>query len=77
MELIPGQTLKFQYEANAELDFNLHYHHGKDVTMPMSGKYSNYSNTYVATQKNDFCLMWQNKSGGPVKLQTTYQIIVP
>jgi hypothetical protein len=44
------------------------------VTYPLKGKYSNYSNIYVATQKNDFCLMWQNKTGEPVKLQTTYSV---
>jgi hypothetical protein len=72
--LSEGQTLKFSYEANAVLEFNLHFHHGKDVTYPLKGKYSIYSNTYLATQKNDFCLMWENKTGGIVKLQTTYRI---
>lgn len=74
MPLSAGQTLTFNYEANAELEFNLHFHHGKAVTYPLKGKYSNYSNIYVATQKNDFCLMWQNKTGEPVKLQTTYSV---
>jgi hypothetical protein len=54
MELTAGQTLKFQYDANAELEFNVHYHHGKQVTTPIGRKYSNYSSAYVATQKNDF-----------------------
>jgi hypothetical protein len=74
MALEVGQTLKFSYEANAELEFNLHFHHGKDVTYPLKGKYSNYSNAYNATEKNDFCLMWQNKSAAPVKLQTTFSV---
>jgi hypothetical protein len=74
MELAVGKTLKFQYEANAELEFNLHFHHGKEVTYPLKGKYSNYSNSYTATQRNDFCLMWQNKTGEPVKLQSTYSV---
>jgi hypothetical protein len=69
-----GQTLTFNYEANAELEFNLHFHHGKDVTYPLNGKYSNYSNTYVATQKNEYCLMWQNKNSVPTKFLTTYRV---
>jgi hypothetical protein len=74
MTLAAGQTLKFSYEANAELEFNLHFHHGNDVTYPLKGKYSIYSNAYVASEKNDFCLMWQNKSAAPVKLNTTFSV---
>lgn len=74
LAMAEGQTLTFRYEANAELDFNLHFHHGKEVTYPLKGKYSNYSNAYVATQKNEFCLMWHNKTGESAKLQTTYSV---
>ena len=74
MQLSVGQKLTFSYQANAELEFNLHFHQGKEVTTPMSGKYSNYSNTYVAEAKNDFCLMWQNKNSAPTKFQSTYRI---
>ncbi len=69
-----GQTLTFQFEANAELDFNLHYHQGNDITYPLKGKYSSYSNTYVAEQKNDFCLMWQNTSDKPASFQVVYRV---
>jgi hypothetical protein len=74
MQLSVGQKLTFSYQANAELEFNLHFHQGKEVTTPLSGKYSNYSNTYAATEKNDFCLMWQNKNSKPTKFQTTFRI---
>jgi hypothetical protein len=74
IDMKPGQTLQYGFEASAELDFNLHYHQGKDVSYPAKGNYSKYSNTYTAQQMNAFCLMWTNKSGAQVTLQTTYQL---
>jgi hypothetical protein len=77
MDMTPGQTLKYRFVASAELDFNLHYHSGNEVTYAVNGKYSNYSNSYEAKAPNGFCLMWENKSSAPIKLQTTYQIETP
>ncbi|MGB8338829.1 MAG: hypothetical protein WCD07_04500 [Burkholderiales bacterium] len=77
VDMTPGQTLRYRFESSAELDFNLHFHQGNDVTYPDKGKYSNYSSSYSAQQTNAFCLMWENQSGAAIKLQSTFQIESP
>jgi hypothetical protein len=77
MDLTPGQNLLYRFEASGELDFNLHFHQGDKVTYLVKEKYSNYASSYEAEQENGFCLMWENSSSEPVKLQIGYQVDTP
>lgn len=74
LDMQAGQSLHYRFESSADLEFNLHFHHGNNVTYPDKGKYSNYSNSYVADQANTFCLMWENTGAAPAKLQSAFRL---
>ena len=66
-----GQEVQWQYEANAPLDFNIHYHVEKSVIYPAKLARTARSNgTLATTVAQDYCWMWLNESDAPVELQT-------
>ena len=62
-KLPAGLKVGWNFQANAPLDFNVHYHVGKEVVFPSKL-------TAVATAKDtlatkidqDYCWMWSNKT---------------
>jgi hypothetical protein len=68
--LEPSSLVQWRFAASAPLNFNVHYHEGRDVKFPAkqdavaesSGRLS------VAVQQ-DSCWMWTNKSAGAVSLE--------
>ncbi len=68
-KLSKGQTVRWSFEAPAALDFNIHYHVGKDVEYPArtKGVAAQQGELKVALDQ-DYCWMWSNKGGAAVKL---------
>ena len=63
MTLEPNQELTYAFKATTDLKFNLHYHEGKNVVFPIKeDKISKHSGTFKPKSKQDYCLMWANKS---------------
>jgi hypothetical protein len=59
MPLAVGDTLVWQFSANAAGDFNVHHHVGKDVLMPIERKAVRADRGELAIDRaNDWCLMW-------------------
>lgn len=59
-ELKTGQTLHFEFEANKEVKFNLHYHQGEKVTYPIEvQKLQSIKQTFKAPIDQTYCLMWE------------------
>lgn len=73
MELKPSQKLVYSFEANGSLDFNIHFHVGDAVEYPVKkDKIKKHNDVFRPTLKQDYCLMWTNKSKAPVILK--YQV---
>jgi hypothetical protein len=72
--LLPGQAVQWHYEAGALLDFNIHYHVGKDVVYPAQVKQAARSSGRLnVTLAQDYCWMWVNKGPAPVSLRARLQ----
>ena len=58
-----GARVKWEFDATAPLDFNIHYHAGKDVVFPAKlSQVSTARDELVAGVTQDFCWMWTNKA---------------
>jgi hypothetical protein len=72
----PDQKLAFSFESSGPLDFNVHYHRGKEVLYPVSEEKITTSKGYYSPEKEDiFCLMWTNPQSEAVDLSFKYKII--
>lgn len=58
-----GTKVQWHFEAAAPMDFNVHYHEGKDVRFPAKeSQVSKSSGALEAAVDQDYCWMWSNKS---------------
>lgn len=73
-KLSKGQTVRWSFEGAAPLDFNIHYHVGKDVEYPAKAKgvAAQQGELKVALDQ-DYCWMWSNKGGAAVGLTVQLQ----
>ncbi len=68
-KLSKGEKVEWQFTASGALDFNIHYHVGKDVTYPEQLKGTDKGNgTLAVPLDQDFCWMWSNKGDKDVTL---------
>jgi len=60
VQLVPGDRLEYRFEAGAPLAFNIHYHEGKTVVMPLSRENTREeSGVYAPHLAQHYCLMWE------------------
>jgi sugar phosphate isomerase/epimerase len=61
---LPAQAkVQWAFEAGARLNFNVHYHQGKEVHYPAKrDRVVRASGTLDAKLEQDYCWMWINKS---------------
>jgi len=65
VHLDAGDRLEFAFEATAPVDFNVHYHEGKTVVMPMSrDKTRADAGVFAPSTAQDYCLMWEAGAAG-------------
>jgi hypothetical protein len=64
-----GNTVTWSFDADGVLDFNIHFHLGKDVRYPslMDGVRGSQGILTVDIAQ-DYCWMWTNKSAAAAKL---------
>lgn len=68
--LTKDQRVVWRFEADAPLDFNIHYHEGVEVTYPARQKnVAIESGELVATVDLPYCWMWTNRQSLPVRLE--------
>jgi len=73
LPLASADRLTFEYSASGALDFNIHFHHGKDVAYPLKiDAAPRGGGAFKAETAEDYCLMWENKSARPVALKYRY-----
>jgi hypothetical protein len=62
-----GDRLEYRFESAGPVDFNLHYHDGGAVVMPVSRESSvEAAGVYVAPAAQDYCVMWEAGAAGAV-----------
>lgn len=67
-----GDELRWRFSASAPLSFDIHYHEGKAVIMPVTlDRVTAESGTFVALVDQDYCLMWE---AGPKGTPVDYRI---
>ncbi len=69
-KLKKGNLIRWQFDSTSPLEFNIHYHEGKNVIFPykMSATKSGVEVLLISLDQ-DYCWMWTNKSKEEVKLE--------
>jgi hypothetical protein len=68
-KLAQGTRVRWAFDADRPLEFNIHYHVGKDVVYPTQhDAVAKTSGELAAPLDQDYCWMWTNKSAGEAKL---------
>jgi hypothetical protein len=68
-KLPAGLAVRWDFEAGAPLDFNVHYHVGKEAVFPVKlPAVAAAKDTLVARVEQDYCWMWSNKSAAAAML---------
>ncbi len=63
-----GQTIAYSWQAEREVDFNIHAHREKSVDYFERHRGSESKGTFESPRKDHFYLMWQNTSPEPVEV---------
>jgi hypothetical protein len=73
-KLKEGDRVEFRFQSTAPVDFNIHYHEGPAVVMPISrDKSREDAGVYVARLAQDYCLMWEAGAAGAL---IDYRILI-
>ena len=68
-KLARADSVVWRFEASGPLNFNIHYHEGKDVRYPeRRDALAGASGRLQVVLDQDYCWMWTNKSGQAVDL---------
>ena len=68
-KLAVGDGVRWSFTAAAPVDFNIHYHVGKEAVFPArQTQVTSGRDTLNVTVAQDYCWMWANKGGAPVSL---------
>lgn len=68
-KLAVGDTIRWNYTAAEPVDFNIHYHVGKEVVFPAKqAQVSTGRDTLRVALAQDYCWMWTNKGTKPASL---------
>jgi hypothetical protein len=67
--IAPGSDVRWQFEASAPLDFNIHYHRGEVVVYPVKLAQRSQAKGRLRVQaREDHCWMWRHKGSAPAAL---------
>lgn len=68
-KLTRADSVAWRFDASGPLNFNIHYHEGKDVRYPeRRDALAGASGRLQVALDQDYCWMWTNKSGQAVDL---------
>ena len=72
--LAPGDRLEFAFESLQPVQFNIHYHEGNSVVMPITRDATvAEAGIFPVTLAQDYCAMWE---AGPAGAQIDYRLRV-
>jgi len=65
VKLEPGDRVDYTFKADAPLQFNIHYHEGSAVIMPVTrDKAMSDAGRFEAIVAQEYCLMWEAGAHG-------------
>jgi hypothetical protein len=68
-KLAVGEGVRWSFTAAAPVDFNIHYHVGKEAVFPArQTQVTSGRDTLNVAVAQDYCWMWTNKGSAPVSL---------
>jgi hypothetical protein len=72
LRLEAGESIRYRFAASVPVDFNIHYHRGKDVFYPVRARAARSTDSvFEAGHADTFCLMWENAGSGEVTVDGT------
>lgn len=72
LRLESGDRAEFAFESTEPVDFNVHYHEGKAVVMPLAReKTRGDAGVFAPPVAQDYCLMWE---AGPAGALLDYRV---
>ena len=67
--MLAGHQLYYSYKSSGNVDFDIHFHDGKQLTTPyIRKKRSSGKDIFVANEHREYCLLWKNNADVPVEL---------
>ena len=67
LTLAAGERIDWRFESDGPVQFNIHYHDGPSVVMPVTRDASTGdSGIFVALIAHDYCAMWEAGARGVV-----------
>jgi len=73
-KLAAPTKVAWEFEASAALNFNVHYHEGKDVRFPAKQDgTAKLQGELKVDHDQDYCWMWTNKGKTPVSLTFSFK----
>jgi hypothetical protein len=67
-----GAAVRWTFDASAPVDFNIHYHVGKDVVFPAKLAQTAWATDVLQVAvAQDYCWMWANNGPRQVELRVT------
>jgi hypothetical protein len=71
-QLRQGEKVQWRFDADAPLNFNVHYHEGKEVRVPAKQDAASKSEGLLDVPSDQhYCWMWSNKSKAAVTARAT------
>ena len=78
LKLEAGERIRYRFRASGDVDFNIHYHRGNDVHYPVrTAAVQTADATFTAPQTDDYCLMWELKVNGAVRIEGSVDRVKP
>lgn len=69
-KLEAGLKIDWRYQSTQALDFNIHFHEGKEVVVPVKHKAkAELQEQFEVKQTQGYCWMWTNKSKEKASLE--------
>jgi hypothetical protein len=73
VRLARDEAIDYRFEATAPVEFNIHYHRGRDVFYPVrQAQVRGAAAQFRAPAADDFCLMWENPGAAGVRVQGAF-----
>ena len=67
LHLDDGDRVEFAFESTEPVDFNIHYHEGKAVVMPIVREKTRAdAGVFAPVIAQDYCLMWEAGAAGAI-----------
>ncbi len=69
VKLESGEAVRYRFRASGEVDFNIHYHRGSEVLYPVRTPATVVAEgDFTAPSADTYCLMWERKHEGAVRI---------